>query len=256
MASYSVPTVVQTTIPDADMTPLERLVLTHIFSAEPDDNGVYFFAEESPAECIEVDAAELRAAHRDSVGIDSALDSIAAERLAESADTDTHIELDLSMTSWATIFQDIVRRSPTLEDVAVVAAFTCSKMCADGFGGMATLITADAIRSSATDEAIAQFREEAAAAAAPRVHVLLRFDEAEVRSMIGEVVAHDPALTALSPDAIGDDDIHAACLTVVTATDLAEERGSALFKAALGAIGNAERRLAEKEGEERKIGSE
>ena len=69
MASYYVPTVVQTTIPNIAMTPLERLVLSNIFSAEADDDGLYFFAEESPAECIEVDAAELRAAHRDSAGI-------------------------------------------------------------------------------------------------------------------------------------------------------------------------------------------
>ncbi|NIJ42783.1 MULTISPECIES: hypothetical protein [Hyphomicrobiales] len=222
MASYYVPTVVQTTIPNIAMTPLERLVLSNIFSAEADDDGLYFFAEESPAECIEVDAAELRAAHRDSAGIDSALDSIAAERLAESADADTHIEFDLSMTSWATIFQDIVRRSSTLWEIVVTSAFTCSRMRPDGFGGMATLITADAIRSCATDEMIAQFRDEAAAAAAPRSHVLLRFDEAEVRTMIGEVIVYDSALTRLSPDAVSDDDIHAASLAVVAATDLAE----------------------------------
>ena len=180
MASYFVPTVVQTTIPNTDMTPLERLVLSHIFDAEPDGDGLYFFAEESPDECIEVDAVELRAAHQDSVGFDSSLDSIVAERLAESAAADTHIELDLTVTSWATIFQDVVRRSPTLKEVAVAAAFTCSRMLRDGFGGMATLITADAIRSCATDEMIAQFREGAAATTAPRSHVLLRFDEAKM----------------------------------------------------------------------------
>lgn len=249
MASYFMPTVVQTTIPNTDMTPLERLVLSHIFDAEPDGDGLYFFAEESPDECIEVDAVELLAAHQDSVGIDSSLDSIVAERLAESAAADTHIELDLTVTSWATIFQDVVRRSPTLKEVAVVAAFTCSRMLRDGFGGMATLITADAIRSCATDEMIAQFRDGAAATAAPRSHVLLRFNEAEVRTMIGEVVACDGALASLSPDAVSCDDIHAACLAVVAAADLTEERGSAVFKAALGAIGNAGRRLTE-EGKE------
>ena len=44
MASYFVPTVVQTTIPNTDMTPLERLVLSHIFDPEPDGDGLYFFA--------------------------------------------------------------------------------------------------------------------------------------------------------------------------------------------------------------------
>ncbi len=38
---------------------------------------------------------------------------------------------------------------------------------------------------------------------------------------------------------ISDDDIHAACLAVAASTDFAEERGSAVFKAALAAIANA-----------------
>lgn len=244
MASYYVPTVVTTTINNTDMTPLERLVLMHIFSAEPEGDGLYFFAEESPAECIELDVAELRDAHCASSDVDSVLTSIVEERLVGIGDGDTHVELDLTATSWATIFQDVVRRSATLDEVAVSSAFTCSRMRADGFGGMATLITANAIRSCATDEMIAQFRAEEAATQAPQAHVLLRFDEAEVRAMIGEVVACDSTLTTLSPEAVADEDIHAACLAVVDGTDLTEERGSALFKAALAAIGNAERRFA------------
>jgi hypothetical protein len=50
---------------------------------------------------------------------------------------------------------------------------------------------------------------------------------------------------------------HAACLAVVDGTDLTEECGSALFKAALAAIGNAERRFAQEAGErERERGTE
>jgi hypothetical protein len=245
MASYYVPTVVQTTIPDTDMTPLERLILSHIFSAEPDGDDLYFFAEDSPSECLELDVAELHDAYRASADADSVLNAIVADRLAEVEAGDTHVELDLTVISWATIFQDVVRRSPTLNEIAVSSAFTCSRMRSDGFGGMATLITANAILSGSTDEMLAGFREEAAAAAAPSVHVLLRFDEAEVRAMVGEVISHDAAATKLASDAVSDDDIHAACLAVVASTDLAEERGSAVFKAALAAIANAERCLAE-----------
>jgi hypothetical protein len=50
-------------------------------------------------------------------------------------------------------------------------------------------------------------------------------------------------LTALRPDAVSDDDIRTACLAVVQASDLAEERGAALFRAALAAIREAERRI-------------
>lgn len=245
MASYYVPTVVQTTIPDTDMTPLERLILSHIFSAEPDGDGLYFFAEDSPAECLELDVAVLRDAHRASADADSVLNAIVADRLAEVEAGDTHVELDLSVISWATIFQDVVRRSPTLDEVAVSSAFTCSRMRSDGFGGMATLITVTAILSGSTDEMLAGFREVADAAAAPSVHVLLRFDESEVRTTVGEVIAYDGATTIVPFASISDDDIHAACLAVAASTDFAEERGSAVFKAALAAIANAERRLAE-----------
>lgn len=252
MASYYVPTVVQTTIPDTDMTPLERLVLSHMFTAEQDGAGTFFFADASPAECIDIAAAALRAAHRDSAGADSVLNAIVENRLGEIAAADTSAELDLTDVSWSTIFQDIVRRSATLDEIAVSSAFTCSRMLPDGFGGMATLITAGSIRSCSTDEVLEQFRKELAAAAAPRTHVLLRFDENEVRTMIGEVIAYDDALTTLSPDAVTDDDIHLACLAVAAATQLAEERGSAVFKAALAAIESAEQRRADvKEGNEK-----
>ncbi len=55
----------------------------------------------------------------------------------------------------------------------------------------------------------------------------------------------------LPADAVGDDEIHDACVAVAVATDLSEERGSAVFRAALAAIQSAERRPAgakEKEG--------
>ena len=45
MADYFEQTVVQQTIPTADMTPLERLLLSRIFECEPDGDGWYFFAE-------------------------------------------------------------------------------------------------------------------------------------------------------------------------------------------------------------------
>lgn len=37
------------------------------------------------------------------------------------------------------------------------------------------------------------FRKEAVIGCSPRTHVLLRFDEADVRTTIGEVIAHDDA---------------------------------------------------------------
>ena len=47
MANYLSPTVIQQPIPVADMTLLERLVLSLIFDAEPDGEAVYFHTSRS-----------------------------------------------------------------------------------------------------------------------------------------------------------------------------------------------------------------
>ncbi|MGA0534345.1 MULTISPECIES: hypothetical protein [Hansschlegelia] len=111
-----------------------------------------------------------------------------------------------------------------------------------------------AVSAIAKAEAIlAGARDPDPDASMPRPHILLAFDESEVRATIGEIIASDEALAALPADAIGDD-VHAACVAVAAAADLSEERGSAVFKAALAAIRSAERRRIEgrKEGEREK----
>ncbi len=62
MADYYTPTVIQQTIPDADMTPLERLLLSHIFESQRDGEGRYFFSGSGPADMIVVERAALEAA--------------------------------------------------------------------------------------------------------------------------------------------------------------------------------------------------
>ena len=98
MADYNQPTVIQPTIPAAAMTPLERLLLTHIFDSEPNGDGLYFFAEESPTDMIWVDLAELRAALAASEFVESTANAYAAERLAKASLDVGEVELDLSGT--------------------------------------------------------------------------------------------------------------------------------------------------------------
>lgn len=245
MADYHSPTVVQPTIPNADMTPLERLLLTRIFEAEPDGDGLYFFAEAGPSDGFELAVEDLRAAFAQSAGITSTASSYLAQRMGDIGDRDTHIEIDLSGTSWEFIFQDIVRRSPTLDHVTVVSAFTCTKMRPDRFGGMAVLITADGIKGKSTNDILEDFLAEAENdPRLARSHVLLRLDETSVRSEIAHVIETDETLTKLTIDAVTDADIHVACCAVVGHTDLSEEHDAAAFRAALAAIREAERRRA------------
>jgi hypothetical protein len=160
MADYFLPTVLQQPIPVADMTPLERLVLSRIFDAEPDGDALYFHTSLGPSDAIALSIDELRAAFEASAGIDSTAATYIAERLAAAPADETEIEIDFSGTSWEFIVQDIVRRSQTLRYVTAVTSFTCSKMRPDGFGGMAVLITADAIRGKSTNDILEDFLAE------------------------------------------------------------------------------------------------
>ena len=161
MADYYSTTVIQPTIPEADMTSLEHLLLTQIFSSSADRNGVYFYAEEGPVDFVALNRVEIETAIAASNGAAGTAATCVAECLSRFPPEQTEIDLDLSGTStWEFIFQDIVRRSPTLRHVTAVASFGCSKMRPDGFGGMAVLITADRILAKSTHDLIAEFLAE------------------------------------------------------------------------------------------------
>jgi hypothetical protein len=163
MADYFFPTVIQQTIPEADMTPLERLLLTNIFDADVYDGGIYFHAGEGPADMITLDRGALEGALAASGEAgDSRAATLVAEQLAQLEADEVEVDLDLSgSTSWECFVQDIVRRSSRLRHVTAVSSFTCSRMRPDGFGGMAVLITAERILGRSTDDLIAELFGEA-----------------------------------------------------------------------------------------------
>jgi hypothetical protein len=166
MADYYTPTVLQPSIPDADMTPLERLLLFHIFDAERDGDGWYFFSEQGPVDILSIERAALEAALPASEGAgESVANSFVREHLPDPHSGEplpSHLDLDLSMTSWEFIMQDIVRRSPTLTCVSAVSSFTCSRMRPDGFGGAVVVISADEIVGKSTNDFLEEFIEQVA----------------------------------------------------------------------------------------------
>ena len=249
MADYHSPTVIQPPIPICDMTPLERLVLTAMFDAEPDGDALYFYSSEGPGDIITLSAGEIRAAIDASATTDSTTSIYVAERLRAEAAGDSEIAIDMSGTSWEFVFQDIVRRSATLAHVTVVTSFICSRMRSDGLGGMAVLITADAVTGKSTGDILADLLDQAEHGAIipqsePGVHVLLRLHEKDVRDQIPQILEADETLAKITADAVTDADIRTACLVVAERTDLSEEQGSAIFRAALAAIHEAAGRLA------------
>ncbi len=166
MADYYTPTVIQQTIRDADMTPLERLLLSHIFEFERDGEDWYFFSELGPTDMTVIERAALEAALAASrLDVDNTANAFVRKHLASLKTEelqDLHIDIDLSETSWQFIVQDIVRRSPTLRYVSAVSSFTCSRMRPDGFGGAVVVISADAIVGKSTSDLLEEFIEQVA----------------------------------------------------------------------------------------------
>ena len=162
MTDYYTTTVVQPAIPATDITPLERLLLSHIFHAQPDGDALYFYADEGPADTVWLDRGPVEAALAQSKSIESTAVTVVTEQLARLPADNAELELDCSDDScWQSIFQDIVRRSPTLRYVTAVTSFTCSKMRPDGWGGMAILITPSAVMRRLTGDIIEDFLNEA-----------------------------------------------------------------------------------------------
>jgi hypothetical protein len=166
MADYYTPTVIQQTIPEVDMTALERLLLSHVFDAERDGEGWYFFSEAGPVDMTTIARAALEAALAASEpDLDSTAYAFARKRLADLKDDelqDGQLDVDFSETSWERILQDIVRRSRTLRYVSAVSSFTCSRMRPDGFGGAVVVISADAILGKSTTDLLEEFIEQVA----------------------------------------------------------------------------------------------
>ena len=165
MADYHSPTVLQPVIPVADITALERLLLEAVFDAEfdEDDARIYLFSKLGPNEQITVERDQLLAAFEESVAMpeSAAVDHIAELLRRESRNEETedaYLDIDVSESVWQSILQDIVRRSATIDEIAVTTSFTCSRMRPDGFGGAVMLITADTVLEKSTFEMLDELR--------------------------------------------------------------------------------------------------
>jgi hypothetical protein len=152
MADYYTPTVFQENIPNADMTKLEFLLLSNIFESVVEGDGTYFYSSEGAQDFVWVKRSELIEAIEGSRDYTSQVLNVVGEQLAKLAPDEDELELDMSSMSWEHILQDIVRRSATLRYISVSAAFICSKMRSDGFGGMAVFVTAEKIKWFSTTE--------------------------------------------------------------------------------------------------------
>lgn len=150
MADYHSPTIVRPDIPRGAMTLLEHRLLIGMFSHEGGEDEVYFFAEEYVNDLLHLDLPEVHRLLEADPFPESYAAKVIREELAKLDPAEGELALDMSVIGYEEIFRDIVKRCDAIDDIEVVAAWTCTKMRPDGFGGMATLITADAIETMST----------------------------------------------------------------------------------------------------------
>lgn len=163
MADYYTPTVVDPVIPVSAILPIEAMFLAQVFTEDVENGIAYYYSEDGASDLVFLDPKEVREALE---GTDHASSRLVAKLLDDRADAiqgDEEIEFDLAGDHWPDVLQDIVRRSPDLDHLTVTMAFTATKMRPDGFGGLAMLITASAIRSGSTHTLFDRFYKEAAA---------------------------------------------------------------------------------------------
>lgn len=156
MADYHFPTVVTPHIPFCDVTALEALILPLVFDESAEEDGSYFHSWCGPSDVITVEIDAVREALEASKDVEARITAYVITLLAAHEaipEEDRPDDLDIDLTAgpgWDEMFQDIVRRSSTLDEIVVTAAFTCTKMRPDGFGGSVMRITAEAVQYAST----------------------------------------------------------------------------------------------------------
>ncbi|CAK7260928.1 MULTISPECIES: hypothetical protein [unclassified Shinella] len=153
-------------IPFADITPLEKLVLTHVLECSETDAGLVLFTDVGPNNPISVKRKLLLEAFRASAPqAESALNTFIASRVlallpapSGPLDMDAAVDIDLGAFPWPFIVQDIVSRSPTLSEVTVIQWMNHRSQRLETYGASVSLITATAIHHATSEDILARFR--------------------------------------------------------------------------------------------------
>lgn len=154
-------------IPLCDLTPLDRLVLSHVLDCSETDEGFVLFTDLGPTNPICVQRADLLEAYHASVRYaGSALNTFIANHItalfppASDGDANTCVDIDLSAFPWQFVVQDAVTRSSTLREVVVIQWMNHPSQRPDSFGASVSLITARAIHHATSEDLLTRFRQQ------------------------------------------------------------------------------------------------
>lgn len=166
MIERSTPTAVWPSIPLADMTLLERSLLSLVFDAKDEGGSLSFYTRHGPSEVITLPRVDLAEMLEDSVdGSGSTANQHVAERLdaapvGEEADPLDDFNLEITGATWELILQDIVRRSSTIDEVVVKSTTVPDGPLFDELAASVTVITTSSIKSKSIAAALEDLKED------------------------------------------------------------------------------------------------
>jgi len=167
MADYYTQMVIHQKISERLIAPFERMLLAEIFESDKHDGMISYFTSEGPRDFLTLNRRDAESA-LSNPPVRSRVRSALLERFLKSDSKHDYFDFDLTSTLYASdvyiiILQDIIRRSKgELPYVTLAAAYTCSKMRADGFGGMAIIIMPNRILHQSTYSFLEAFEQRQA----------------------------------------------------------------------------------------------
>jgi len=152
-------------LPIADITPLEKLILSKVLDCAETDDGFELYTDAGPMNPVAVSRRELSTALDAS---DQAISSLLRNFLnghilcdlpAKDSDAESTIIIDLSEFPWQFIVHDILTRSPTVREYVVIQWLNDVTQRPDSFGASVSLITENGIFHATSEDLLADFRK-------------------------------------------------------------------------------------------------
>jgi hypothetical protein len=152
-------------LPIADVSPLEKLILSKVLDCAEIDGGLELYTDTGPMNPIVVSRRELmEAIDTLDQANESLLKRFVRERVlsilpAEDPDPESVVFIDLSEFPWQFAVQDIVTRSPTLRELVVIQWISDPSQRPDTFGASVSLITESGVFHATSEDLLADFRK-------------------------------------------------------------------------------------------------
>lgn len=152
-------------LPIADITPLEKLILSKVLDCAEVDGGLELYTDTGPMNPIVVSRRELiEALDTSDQANESLLKRFTREHVlsilpTEDIDPESIVFIDLSEFPWQFVVQDIVTRSPTLRELVVIQWISDPSQRPDTFGASVSLVTENGVFHATSEDLLADFRK-------------------------------------------------------------------------------------------------